>query len=259
MKNSRKNEQGVTHLILVLVIVVVVAVVGFAGWQVASKNKKTNNSSSASTSSNTKALASTAQNACETKYHDKDLCKFVAAEAAQPFDKASTVVTMTSSDSNGTSNIVLSSDGKGNNSLTMSGGSSGSLNSITLDGHTYIQMQAGGAWIDEGASGSSASSSDSSAAASDNSLKSFTADLSGFTYTKADKEACGELTCFKYQIVDAANPGTTQTCWFDTKNYLLREYKTHDSNGDLDMKVAYQKVTITKPSPIQSAQSLYGQ
>lgn len=258
MKNSRKDQLGVTHLLLVLVVVIVVAVVGFAGWQVASKHKKTSNSSTPAVSSSTKAVANAAQSSCETKYHDKDLCKFVAAQEAQPFDKASTVVTMTASDTNGTSNIVLSSDGKGNNSLTMTGSSPGALNSVTLDGHTYIQTEAGGAWVDEGASPSSSSTS-SSSESSDSSLKSFAADVLGFGYTKVGKEACGPLTCFKYQIVDTATPGTTQYCWFDTKDYLLREYKTHDSNGDLDMKIAYQKVTITKPSPIQSAQSLYGQ
>lgn len=62
-----------------LVIVVVVAVIGFAGWQVAGKNKKTSNSTSSAVSSSTKAAANVAQSSCETKYHDADLCKFVAA------------------------------------------------------------------------------------------------------------------------------------------------------------------------------------
>jgi outer membrane lipoprotein-sorting protein len=82
---------------------------------------------------------------------------------------------------------------------------------------------------------------------------------SGVTYKKIDTEACGSLTCFKYQITDSASPGSTQYAWFDNGAYLLREWKSSDSSGSsTDMTISYQAISITAPSPVQDYSAATG-
>lgn len=244
------DERGIAHLLLIVIVVVVVAVIGFAGWKVYS-NKKNNNVTTSSTpaqSASNKQVASAAETACLGKYHDKDLCKFVAAEEATPFEKTSLKVTMSGSSGGSSGTWVMEQDGKGNDSLSTSGGGQ-TLNMITLNGQVYTQTASGGPWITYGA----ASSTSGQSSTPGSGLTDFVSSLSTTTYTKLGKEACGNLTCFKYKVADASMPTSTQYVWFDTKQHLMRQYFESDSsNGDsMTMTISYQKVTINKPSPVQ--------
>lgn len=255
MSQKRKSdERGIAHLLLIVIIVVVLAAIGFAGWKVYSNKKGTSNSvtttSTPAQKANDKAVSSAAQSACLSKYHDSDLCKFVAAEAAAPFEKTPLKLTMTGTSGGQGGTWVMEQDGKGNNSLTLSGGGQ-TINTITLNGQVYTQTAAGGPWVTYGAASGSSSSSTSDNPAS--SLSDFASSLSTTTYTKLGKEACGSLTCFKYQVIDSTTPTSTVYVWFDTSQYLMRQYYVADSSsGDkMTMNIDYQKVTISKPSPVQ--------
>lgn len=262
-QQHESDQRGIAHLLLVVIIVVVLAAIGFAGWKVAS-NKKNNSGANSTTSTpaesaSAKSAASAAESVCLGKYHDKDLCKFVAAETATPFEKSSVKITMTGT-SNGTQGTwVMEQDGKGNNSLSMNGGGQ-MINMITLNGQSYTQMSTGGPWITYGASG--AAGSTSSQGTPDSSLTSFLSSLSTTSFTKLGKEACGSLTCFKYQIIDSTSPGATQYVWFDTGQHLMRQYFESGVGGGSDsmtMTISYQKVTISKPSPVQDMSATSGQ
>jgi len=249
MKTSlRQNQQGVAHILLIVLIVIVVAAVGFVGWRVFNNNKK-----SASKSSNPQlaAAASAAETACISKYHDKDLCKFVSTETAQPFDSTSSIITMSGTSNGVLSTIVMKSDGKGNTDIRMAG-SGETFNSITYNNITYTQTTAGGPWVTYGPSTASSSSSTDTSSDIDSSLKDFMGSLSTTSYTKIGTEACDNLTCFKYQIKDAATPDSTQYAWFDKRDYLLRQYSVSDTSGSMTMKISYQKVTISMPSPVEN-------
>jgi hypothetical protein len=68
------------------------------------------------------------------------------------------------------------------------------------------------------------------------------------TYKKIGKEACGNLTCFKYEVVDPSSPGK-QTLWFDDKDYQLRRMRIESEGTVSDQVFAYSSVSITAPSP----------
>jgi outer membrane lipoprotein-sorting protein len=75
----------------------------------------------------------------------------------------------------------------------------------------------------------------------------------GITYKEIDTEACGSLTCFKYQISDSASPGTTQFAWFDNQSYLLRQWKYTDNAGNsTDMTISYEPISISAPAQYQT-------
>src|SRR5690606_22982830 len=51
------------------------------------------------------------------------------------------------------------------------------------------------------------------------------------TYKNLGKEACGDLECFKYQILDSAQSEAQTFIWFDTKEYKLRKIESTDAGG----------------------------
>lgn len=71
------------------------------------------------------------------------------------------------------------------------------------------------------------------------------------TYVSQGKEACGDLTCFKYIWTEADSEGGTYTFWFDDKDYKLRRFQLESSEDLLDALVSYENVTISEPSPVQ--------
>jgi len=79
-------------------------------------------------------------------------------------------------------------------------------------------------------------------------------------YKLIGKEACGNMTCFKYQVIDANDTSTTQYIWFDDRDYLLRKQSTVDADGNsMDVMFAYGSVTVSVPSPVKegNAESMY--
>jgi hypothetical protein len=247
-KSLRRDERGMAHLLLVVLAVVVLAAIGFVGWKVmnSKSNKPATVSNSATTSGTTGAASSVSSTStyttCLAQYHDTNVCHFAEAAAASPIDKTAYKATLTSTQNGATSTITFSQDGKGNNSLSTSGGTSGtSLNSITYAGVMYVQN--GSVWIKYPSSSTPPTTDPSSDL-------SFMGSLDKTTFTKVDTEACGSLTCYKYQIKDAAT-GTSYV-WFDTHSYLLREWSANDpTSGAIDMKLSYQPVSISMPSPVE--------
>ena len=240
-KKTQHDERGVAQILLVVFAVVVIAAVAFAGWKVAD-NKKSPASSSSSNNSSSKSNP-TVSSGCVATYHDNTLCKFEASSTS--FDKTAYTATLKVDQQGTNSTMTLASDGKGNTKLsTTSGGQT--LNSITLDGNTYIQTGGSGPWI-EYPSGASAPTSNPT------SNMNITVGSAGISFKALGTASCGNLTCYKYQVTDTASPSTTQYVWFDNSNYNLREWQDTDGSGNTtDMTISYQPVNITKPSPVQS-------
>jgi outer membrane lipoprotein-sorting protein len=71
-------------------------------------------------------------------------------------------------------------------------------------------------------------------------------------YTFVTKEVCGDLQCFKYEIVSPDTADMKQFMWFDDRDYLMRKMTVQTGNGETNESVfSYNKVTITEPSPVK--------
>lgn len=69
------------------------------------------------------------------------------------------------------------------------------------------------------------------------------------TYKKIGKEACGSLTCLKYQVIDPQAADTTEYLWFDTGQYLMRKEQMTSKDGTNVTEFSYDNINITAPSP----------
>ena len=247
-KKLQDDERGVGHLLMIIVAVLVLAAIGVVGWKVAS-NKSSNPSSNLSSAD--KALSKAKQSSCMTAYNDSKLCSFAAFSTA--FNKTAYTATLKATQQGGTSStFTIKSDGKGNTEL-VSTGSGQQIDAITLNGTSYIQSNGTGSWIAY-PSGTSAPTLDPTTGMD------IGVGSSGLAYKYLGKEACGSLTCYKYQVASSLTPGTTQYVWFDNNSYKLREWSYTDGSGNsTDMAVNYSSVNITMPSPVESLTQSLGQ
>ena len=231
----KKDQRGLAHVALVALVVAVIAVIGLVAWQV-SKKKKDNSSGSTGTSTVSKKEV---QSQCESVIDDKDLCKFAAAMSAN--DLAYTAV-LSADETDGTT-FTIKSDGKGN-SETTTNSSEFNFNFILLDGKAYTK-NADGSWS------VTASTADPAIDPSKSLTYDFTQEDKD-AYKKVGQEACGSLTCLKYQFTDKENPDDRTLIWFDTKDHRLQKLTFSSGEvGTSTMEFTYGKVTITKPSPIK--------
>ena len=247
-KKLQDDERGVGHLLMIIVAVLVLAAIGVVGWKVAS-NKSSNPSSNLSSAD--KAVSKAKQSSCMTAYHDSKLCSFAAFSTS--FNKTAYTATLKATQQGDTgSTFTIKSDGKGNTEL-VSTGSGQQIDAITLNGTSYIQSNGTGSWIAY-PSGTSTPTLDPTTGMD------IGVGSSGLAYKYLGKEACGSLTCYKYQVASSLTPGTTQYVWFDNNSYKLREWSYTDESGNLtDMVVNYSSVNITMPSPVESLTQSLGQ
>lgn len=71
-------------------------------------------------------------------------------------------------------------------------------------------------------------------------------------YTFVAKEACGDLQCFKYEVVSHDMGEMKQYMWFDDKEYLMRKMTVEGESGEKNESIfSYDKVTIVEPSPVK--------
>lgn len=68
------------------------------------------------------------------------------------------------------------------------------------------------------------------------------------TYKFLGKEACGNLTCFKYEESDPTSQSGTRTFWFDDKKYLLRKEAFMFGEFSLTNDYNYEGISVKAPS-----------
>lgn len=71
-------------------------------------------------------------------------------------------------------------------------------------------------------------------------------------YKSLGQEACGNLTCYKYEQSDSANPEGVRTFWFDVKDYLLRREESGYGEFSSSSLYEYEGITITEPTPTKN-------
>jgi len=246
MSKLTRDENGIGQVLIIVLIVIVLAVAGGVVWKLTKKNSNTNTSSTTTSATASKPAISSA---CLKSFNDNSLCAFAEHTNinSQQYVATGTATTATGA----TSTFTVQNDGKGNTEVAY--GSSGKqISSISLDGVTYIQEGAGTTWLEY----SSASLGQAAAAPNPTSgfnLNFTTTTPAGVTVTKQGTAACGALSCNKYKVVVAATPGATQYVYFDSKDYMLRQWTSSDPSTGINVNLtfSYPSVTITKPSPVQ--------
>lgn len=233
--NSQRNQLGVGHLGLVLAVVVVLAL-GSVGYFVYNKNKD-----SGATAAD-KALQQALKNA-KCDYDDKDLCKFFTSYKEQ---KYYTVNTTSKSDGK-TSNMTLKSEDSDKSYFKLNGEVSYEV--VTIGQTTYTKA-ANGTWWKQTAKNDTATTLKDEASPQLSEPEP-TAEADKITYKKIGTEKCGNLTCFKYQMIDPSDTKTTSYLWFDNKDYQLRRVQTTSEGSTMDATYSYAKVSISEPSPVK--------
>jgi hypothetical protein len=232
---SQRDERGITHLLLLVAGVGVLAVIFTAGYMVFNHSRNSGKDAVGLTTSFSRCLSKNS--------NDSRICNF--EKSYVPVSQAAYTADVSVTSPQGTlSNLTYSTDGKGDSDVE--GASEGQqLSSIVLSGATYIKIS-GSDWV-EYSSGSKNAPAQTDPTASMN----IGAGQSNLSYQYVDTEACGSLTCYKYNVSDKTQPNVTQDIWFDTASYKLREWSYHGSTGSTTMTISYQPITITAPSQVK--------
>lgn len=187
-------------------------------------------------------LSSGTPQSAECAYDDDELCKFFATYKTRD---SFTVTSVTESD-NETVNMTLTTDGDKSH-LKMEGDTPYEVISI---GQTSYTKAADGTWWKQTAENNIAA----------NLQDEVTIELreptnvdsaESITYERQEKEACGDLNCFKYKMTDPADPGSTAYIWFDDQEHQLRRIQIEREGGISDSTFNYEVVSITEPAPVK--------
>jgi hypothetical protein len=228
--SQRREEQGITHLLLLAAGVGVLVVLLLAGLFVFHHGKG---------HSGGVGITTPFSRCLSANSHDSNICNY--EKYYVPVDQTSYTATVTVTSPQGTiSNITYSNDGKGNSQVV--GSSDGQqLSSIVLAGATYIKLSGSG-WIEYPNGATNAPAQTNPTASMDIAIG-----QPGLSFQYLDTEACGSLSCYKYAVSDKSQPAVTQDIWFDTTSYKLRAWSYHGTTGSTSMAITYQAVTITAP------------
>ncbi len=233
---TRGNQQGFAHIGLVVGAVVFIGLIGFIAWRV--WDAKTNSPAG-------KLQQALANVKCDIS--DKDLCKFFTSwKQSASYKVASsdttggktTTSTFESADSGKRFHVLMSVEGK-------------PYETITIGNTVYTKDSNDGKWWKQTIE---PAKENDYKAGNDFEFKEPAKDAKPEAQTQyklIGKEACGNLTCFKYQVIDPATKDQTQYIWFDTKDYQLRRMRTETKDTVSDQTFLYDKVAINEPSPVK--------
>jgi outer membrane lipoprotein-sorting protein len=232
MKNYRKDERGIAHVEIIVIVVVVLAVAGFIGWRVLGQGGSKSSDSTATDKATQQALKAE----CE-KIDDDDLCKFFTSW------KSSTKYRMIATGDGQTSTFEIDGD---NSRISVTGEMTYDV--ITIGKSTYTK--AGDVWYKQ-------TIKDPEDDVSKEYKQDFTEpdestpEADKTTYKKHGKEACGNLSCFKYEVVDPKQADVKEFIWFDDKDYQLRKVSHDGPDGKSEMTFEYSNVSVKEPSPVK--------
>lgn len=231
------NQTGFAHLGIILAVVGVVAIGALVAWRFMGTAKD----STASVSSELAQKIASAK--CE--YDDKDLCKFFVSFKEHKQYKMVTTAAGYEGE-NGPTTSTYEVDGDNWRSVTTGQYAS---EIIMIGEFTTYTKAPNGTWWKQTREPSDAPVDTELTPTDTTDFEEPTTDETAdpTIYKALGKEACGTLTCFKYQVVDKSSEGTTQYIWFDTKDYQLRR-TTYASDGmSSDTTFSYDKVSVKAP------------
>lgn len=214
----------------IIVIVLAIAILGVGGYLVYTKFiKKESEGSKVSLTQNTPC-----------KYSDPDLCKFLNGwKQVKYYTYEATGV-----QDGETIKSVLKTVGTDKSQLTAYENGQESFNVITIGDTSYTKDYADNQWWKQ------TSTSTDNAVEEEQSKLDFDETKDQTSYEKIGTEACENLTCFKYKVIDPAITDSTEYIYFDNKDYQLRKIRIEESDGSVsEATIDYSKINITEPSP----------
>lgn len=235
MKSTLKKERGIAHIGIILVVLVLAAA-GFVGWWVWKNND-------GSDSTVDKSIRDAIKNA-KCDYDDKDLCKFFTGWEAQ----GSYEYRATATQDGKASKTTVKTQGKDKFYMKLEGEVAYEIIQI---GNVLYTKAADGTWWKQTLPENQANTYKDNGETTFTQPDSEESEAAKITYKKIGKEKCGELTCFKYQVVDPSDTKTTTYLWFDDKDYQLRRMQTSNETYSFDSTYSYNKVTVSEPSPVK--------
>jgi cytoskeletal protein RodZ len=248
MSKITKHENGVGNIFIISIIVLVLIIAGVIIWQV---TKKSSNSNTTSSTTNTASTTNTnVSSACLKVFSDRTLCSFAEHTDIDTIAYTASGTAVEGSTGKGVT-FTVEHDTKNNTFLTYSVNGQ-QISVINFNSITYVQDGTGATWL-EYTNASAAAAAGIPNPVGNFELKFNSGTGNGYTAIKDGKATCGKLECYKYQVKVASSPDKTQYVWFDTKDYLLREYSYSDSSTGTSANITfvYGGVTIAAPSPVQ--------
>jgi hypothetical protein len=237
---SASDQRGIAHVVEIVIIgVIILGIGGFIAWRVmdAQKSQTAN-----ATTGGSQPLANVPCN-----LSDKDLCRFFTSwKAGAQFKVTST---NTTDGQTSTSTYEASGDGKNYHMVMAVNGAPYEV--IGIGETLYTKDSGDGKWWKQQLPKAQESTVkgnynyDFKEPATDTPQPA----AQEPTYKKIGKEACGKLTCFKYEVVDPSAPTEKQLMWFDDKDYQLRRMRIETGADVSDQTFAYASVAISAPSP----------
>lgn len=228
---DKRSGFHLAPVISIVGVVILLGVVGFLFWN--NVGKKTAGDVALDVASQ-KVRAE-----CE-KEADKDICKFLTNW------KQSEKYRMTSVTEDGTKSVY---EMDGNNTRMKTDGEY-AYEVITIGKVTYTK--AGSTWYKSSIKPREGDTMevrkvefDEPADSSNEENKSTT------TYKLIGKEACGNMQCFKYQIVDSTDSSATNYVWFDDEDYLIRKSSNESADGKYETTYEYDNISVKEPSPVK--------
>lgn len=235
MKRSLKvNDQG-NSLLVVVIIIVVLAVVGGVGYYVWHK-KQTNNN----TTTGTNSAISKQELAAACSLTDKNICKFYTAW--KNINSYSIQSTSTVNGQQETTNMDYSSPNKYHITI-----SSPAYETITIGDVVYTKAS-DGTWWKQQPSQQSAQKATSNVNVNFQDPNTNASANTSTSYKLVGQEACGNLTCYKYQYTAPDSSNSTQYIWFDTKDFRLRKISVQSADTNYTATVSYNSVTVNAPA-----------
>lgn len=237
-KKSLTDQRGFAHLVLIVALVLVVGAVGYATWSLFNRDKTLGGMAG-------DAVAKiVAGKECLNEFNDQDLCKFLNSWNANKkfkLDASSTV-------DGKTSRTVMTVDGD-KSYMKMDG--SYAMEVISMGDTTYTK--AGEVWWKQTTKKTEVA--ESPVSKDDFKFedpKEGSKDKNLTKYVKVGKEACGKLSCFKYQVSDPSNTYSNEYIWFDDEDYLIRKTVSEGKDGTRSESVfSYDNVSVSAPSPVK--------
>jgi hypothetical protein len=239
MRFLDSKQSGIAALAIIAVVVIVGAI-GGVGYYVYSQNSSDSSSDRSLSQAEQKAIEAE----CTKEIDDKDFCKFASNFT---LDGNYRMNVQSFGENEGT--FLLELDSQGNSSIKAQS-PEGNYEFVQFNNATYSREDGSETWIKFPQS----PETESITSGVDELTFDETdfADLDTSEYVNEGKEACGNLTCFKYRIIDSASPELVQYLYFDDKEYKLRKFSSIE-NGQLTAEgtLEYVNVVISEPTPFE--------
>lgn len=217
-------------------VLAIAAIVAFGWWTIQKNNSQQHDAHV------DPAVRQAVENA-NCSYEDKDLCKFYAGWSAQKsYEYESTTV---QTDGAKTTSLIKYAGDRLYTKLESEGSPA---QETTLIGAALYTKTSDGSWQKQTVS------DEDSASRLHQGATTFTdpgTTDNGVTYTKIGTEACGDHTCFKYQVTNQDTPNATTYIWFDNHDYQLQRLQTTSPEFTFDASYKYGDIAVNEPSPIK--------